>query len=256
MKYLTSAKNSFLSLLTYRANFLISLISRAIQLGLAFLMWAAIYQNTADTVIQGYTASQMFKYLLLTALLSFIFTFAPVFKLASSIKTGRLNTLLLRPISINHDSLAIFLGSSSPFILLVLVFMTISQTHIVMTLCLIGYFILSLIVWHELMFIIGTLAFWLVQIWPLRPIINGLYLLFGGLLFPLDILPPFIYQLFRFFPISLVSSDFVELIVKEEQSLQLMVVYSVALIGWYLVLKVCANFLFKKGLKKFEGVGL
>lgn len=242
--------------MTYKTNFLISLFSRTIQLGLSFLIWIAIYKDSQSTVINGYTQSQMLYYLLLTALLSFIFTFSPLFNLARSIKTGQLTTLLLRPISINFNSLSVFIGSSTPFILLLIITILSIQFTIMTTIMLVFYFVLSLIVWHELMFIIGMLAFWLVQIWPLKPIINSLYLFFGGVLFPLDVLSETLYKIFRFSPISLVSSDFVELLIKENHNVFLFINYTTALIIWVLILKLLSSYLFKKGLTRFEGVGV
>lgn len=256
MKYLASAKTSLLSLLTYKTNFFISLLSRAIQLGLSFLMWIAIYKSSQETVINGYTQPQMLQYLLLTALLSFVFTFSPLFDLANNIKSGQLNTLLLRPVNIKTNSFAIFLGSSSPFILLVVLMLAVTQLNILITLSLVLYLILSLIVWHELMFIMGTLAFWLIQIWPLRPIISALYMFFGGLLFPLDVLSSTIYQIFRFSPISLVSSDFVELFIKESHNSERFVSYIMTLVIWCVIFKIISNYLFKRGLARFEGVGV
>ncbi|KRN76815.1 ABC transporter permease [Weissella minor] len=256
MKYLNNGLNSFQNTITYRANFFISIFSRVIQLSLSFFMWSAIYAGSNSDSVGGYTQPEMFKYLILTGLLSFVFTFEPIFRLARSVQTGQLNTLLLRPINIKWESLSAYIGSKLIFIfILIVAIMLFSGGNVFNVVKLIVYLLISLVLWHELMFMIGSLSFWIIQMWPLRPIINAFYLFFGGLLFPLDVLPDFWYQCFRFLPVALVSSDFVQALIKIQTAPSLIIEYLLISIIWLIGLTLMTNKLFSNGLKHFEGVG-
>lgn len=218
-------------------------------------MWHAIYAEKKFSTISSYTEKEMFFYLFLTGVLSFIFTFEPVFRLANQVKSGRLTTLMLRPINIRLESLSYYVGSKIVFITIIIVVICLF-TNPLNYLSWIVYLIVSLILWHELMFVIGTFSFWLIQMWPLRPIINAIYLFFGGLLFPLTVLPSALYNIFKFLPFSLVSSDFIEVINSTTNTNHSFVQYLIASILWLLFLNVVSKKLFSSGIKKFEGVGI
>ncbi|WP_395319707.1 ABC-2 family transporter protein [Fructilactobacillus frigidiflavus] len=253
MKYLVVATNSFFSSLTYRSNLLISLLSRIIQLSLSLFMWNSIYKSSSQ-IIGGYTKSEMFTYLLLTGILSLLFTFEPIFRISQIVQSGQISILLLRPIKVKWENLANFIGAKIIVILIAIsaIFLFNPSTGLL----LIFYLILAILLWYELMFLIGSFSFWIIQMWPLKPIINAFYLLFGGLLFPLDILPIPIYHLLMFSPIALVSSDLVESIIKYQGNHSAIMIYTFATFLWILFLRELSNIIFKRGLKRFEGNGL
>lgn len=253
MKYLIVAINSFFSSITYRSNLIISLLSRIIQLSLSLFMWNSIYQSSSQ-IIGGYTKSEMFLYLVLTGILSLLFTFEPIFRIAQIVQSGQISILLLRPINIKWENFAKFIGSKFMIILIALLaILLFSQTA---SLLLLFYLGLAILLWYELMFLIGCFSFWIIQMWPLKPIINAFYLLFGGLLFPLNILPVHIYHLLMFSPISLVSSDLVESIIKYQANSKTILLYIFVSFLWILFLSIASKLVFQRGLKKFEGNGL
>ncbi|USS88795.1 ABC-2 family transporter protein [Fructilactobacillus cliffordii] len=257
MKYISNLFLGFQNSLVYRANFLISLVTRLLQVGLSLLMWRALYLESWQTTIHGYSQTHMMQYLILTGLLSLIFTFEPLFRLARQIKTGKISTLLLRPINLNLESLSNFVGAKLILIgLLGVLTVVLTSGQGFSTILILLYALVSVALWHQIMFLLGTLAFWLVQMWPLRPVISALYLFCGGLLFPLDVLPTWAYQGLRFSPLALVSSDLVQTVLQESRQPQLLFLYLGLSIVWLIALVGISRWLFRVGLHKFEGVGV
>ncbi|HEL9636232.1 TPA: hypothetical protein U0579_001014 [Streptococcus suis] len=59
-----------------------------------------------------------------------------------------------------------------------------------------------------MMMVIGNLGFWLIHMWPIRPILNALYVFLEGLLFPLNMLPKVLYHIIGWNPFSLLAYRF------------------------------------------------
>ncbi|USS87908.1 ABC-2 family transporter protein [Fructilactobacillus hinvesii] len=257
MKYCDNLLLGLHNSLIYRANFVISLLARLLQVGLSLLMWRALYSESGQSMIHGYSQTSMMLYLMLTGLLSLIFTFEPLFRLARLIKSGKISTLLLRPINLNLESLSNFLGAKLILLgLLALLLVCLTWGHWFLMVLILTYAFISVVVWQQIMFLFGTLAFWLVQMWPLRPLLTALYLFSGGLLFPLDVLPVWAYQGLRFSPLALVSSDLVQSVLRGVHDPQLVLLYLVMTFLWLLGLAGLERLLFQSGLQQFEGVGV
>ena len=56
-------------------------------------------------------------------------------------------------------------------------------------------FIINFCMFFMLVSLVGNLGFYLINMWTLRPLINSVYLLLGGLLFPLNLLGNNIYKI-------------------------------------------------------------
>lgn len=257
MKYITSALNGFENVLIFKSNLMVQIFSRIVQVLLSIITWNAIYAGSNHKIIGGYSRTEMFGYLILASLLSILFTMEPVFNLSKQVKDGTISAWLIRPISINGESLANFIGSKLIFILIMIVYLVVTGiNNLMMALFNIVYFLFAIVVWHELLYLIGLLSFWLIQMWPLEPILNGFYLFLGGILFPLNILPQYIFNIVRFTPFSLVSSDLLQVVLNNNGENTTIYIYIFSLAIWYLILRFSSIWLFKKGIRKFEGVGI
>lgn len=256
MKYITSALNGFENVLIFKSNLMVQIFSRIVQVVLSIITWNAIYAGSNHKIIGGYSRDEMFGYLILASLLSILFTMEPVFNLSKQVKDGTISAWLIRPISINGESLANFIGSKLIFILIMIVYLVVTGTNnLMMAMFNIVYFLFAIVVWHELLYLIGLLSFWLIQMWPLEPILKGFYLFLGGILFPLNILPQYLFNIVRFTPFSLVSSDLLQVVLNNGENTT-MYIYIFSLAIWYLILRFLSIWLFKKGIRKFEGVGI
>ena len=82
----------------------------------------------------------------------------------------------------------------------------------------------------------------------------GVYSLFSGVFFPLDLLPERIYNIFKYNPFSLIGFISVRTI-QGMYSHREMAVYILVTALWMVILRIGYEKAFRKGLKRYEGVG-
>ena len=116
------------------------------------------------------------------------------------------------------------------------------------------YMFIANFMFFNFMLLLGELSFWIINMWPLRNGINAVYLLLGGLYFPLNMLNKSIYVWIRFNPFSLVTDVPANLIVSGISSK--LIVYIIAAVIWLILFRILQKYLFEKGFKKYEGVGI
>lgn len=231
--------------LIFRANTLIRLLSQVVNLGISLWMWAALLPH-------GFL--KMARYLLLTNTAALLFSTAPLYLLVNLIKSGQLTNFLIRPLSIYWYLLTDSLGGQAPLLLFYFALFLILANRPLTFIFLLIYLLICGFMFFNLMLVLGSLAFWLINLWPLQSGINALYLLFGGLYFPLTMLGQHIYAWLQYNPFSLVTDVPARLI--NCQSLTEFVPFTLATLGWLIVLFCLQHLLFRRGMCRYEGVGL
>lgn len=255
MKYLLVGLNGLTAKLTYRSNEISKLVLKLLQMMISIWMWRYLYRGSSS--INGFTLSTMETYLIITNIMSIVFTTAPTFRLAGMIKNGVLNTILYRPISVFGEGLATFIGGQFIYIgmgaILVASIMTI-QTDFLSAIILLFYFVLCLLMFYTLTFFLGTVGFWVVNMWPLRSAVNAVYLLLGGLYFPLSFLTKHNLRWLELNPFSLVTDVPARIITG--QATQPFIVYLLAVMGWIVIFYLLYRWSWQRGIRKYEGVGV
>lgn len=257
-KYIYVFRNELLLNLTYKGNIISSFIVQIIQMITTLFVWRAIYSQ--GTTIGDYNIEEMTAYLVLTSLLSVIFAPSSGFRLSSLVKTGKLSIYLTRPYSIFWENLSVFLGQKvvQAFVLIAigLVFILFNTFQVTLPniesvlLIMINFFLL-----FTFLSVIGELSFWLIEMWPLRPIYNGFLALFGGVMFPLDLLPAGFSNLIQYTPFSLFGYVNSKAMLGDLTD-DLITKYLIASICWTVIFLLIYIILWKKGMKKYEGMGI
>lgn len=255
MKYLFIFINSLQRSLSYRAQLVVTLIKVCLQLGITLFIWTTLYQVGPQK--NGYSLAQMIHYLIVANFLTLVFSTGPAFRLARQIKSGQLNTLLYRSLSLYGENLAFFLGAHALGIALELVMLGLiaKLTHVSLTtlLLLSLYLLVSLGMFFTLMLTLGTLSFWLIELWPLRAAVNACYLVLGGKYFPLTLLPKGLWAWLQYNPFSLVSDVLARLLLQPFT----LATYSrafLAVVIWWLIAFKLYQWASKRGLCRYEGV--
>lgn len=186
--YYLGLKNS----LIYRANMIMKLVLQLASLLVTVLMWKFILAESGNF-------QQMARYLLATNLISLIFTTGPVFQFADMVESGNLSLYLTRPLSLYWYLFNYNLGLQTPLLLLYLILLLFLVKSAGPVFLLLIYLFLSSLMFFSLMMVLAMLSFWLLNMWPLRSGINAVYLLLGGLYFPLNLLGP-VYQYLKYNP--------------------------------------------------------
>ena len=240
--YYLGLKNS----LIYRANMIMKLVLQLASLLVTVLMWKFILAESGNF-------QQMARYLLATNLISLIFTTGPVFQFADMVESGNLSLYLTRPLSLYWYLFNYNLGLQTPLLLLYLILLLFLVKSAGPVLLLLIYLFLSSLMFFSLMMVLAMLSFWLINMWPLRSGINAVYLLLGGLYFPLNLLGP-VYQYLKYNPFSLVT-DFPARLLTGTTDWRDFFANCLAVCCWLLLSVLLGKALFKKGIKTFEGAG-
>lgn len=240
--YYLGLKNS----LIYRANMIMKLVLQLASLLVTVLMWKFILAESGSF-------QQMARYLLATNLISLIFTTGTVFQFADMVESGNLSLYLTRPLSLYWYLFNYNLGLQTPLLLLYLILLLFLVKSAGPVFLLLIYLLLSSLMFFSLMMVLAMLSFWLINMWPLRSGINAVYLLLGGLYFPLNLLGP-VYQYLKYNPFSLVT-DFPARLLTGTTDWRDFFVNCLAVCCWLLLSVLLGKALFKKGIKTFEGAG-
>ncbi|MDD5936512.1 MAG: ABC-2 family transporter protein [Clostridiales bacterium] len=107
-KYCFMFKMSVSKEMQYRVNFLVSMVSAIIPMGMAVFMWKAVYRETE--AVYGYNYTQMILYTILAAIISNLVSAGFASDIASDIKNGELNKFLSQPIGYLAYRFLYFLG--------------------------------------------------------------------------------------------------------------------------------------------------
>lgn len=240
--YYLGLKNS----LVYRANTVMKLALQLASLLVTILMWRFI-------LAEGESFQQMARYLLVTNLVSLIFTTGPVFQFADMVNTGILSVYLTRPLSLYWYLFSYNVGLQTPLLVLYLLLLLFLMKSASSLFLLAVYLLMSSLMFFSLMMALAMLSFWLLNMWPLRSGINAIYLLLGGLYFPLRLLGP-AYKYLQYNPFSLVT-DFPARLLTASVNGREFGQNCLAVVAWLLLSLLLEQVLFKKGIKTFEGAG-
>lgn len=259
-KFVGIAKIEIKDLLAYRFSFAIWLLSIPIMLAIYYFLWKAIFAYTGEEVIRGFTFSAMISYYVLTQVVrsSTVTWIAPMF--SEEVRYGELVPHLLKPINyfffrlsaLVGDRIFLFFAEALPVFIIGLIFFGLHINQFF------PFFIISVILAFLLKFImdfsIGMSAFWFKENegflrawWIIDRVIDGSLLplvFFPGALQAISMYLPFQYCMYV--PVSIFLGKY-----------SFALVYKMLLIQvfWILVIFLILNLLWKKGIKRFTGVG-
>lgn len=263
-KYLKIFAVGWQNTLVYRWNFLLRILFEIVPLFGTVYLWRALF-GARQASIGGYEFHSMVYYFLLTALVTSLIT--PTddeWQIAADIRDGQINSLLVKPVSYFVYRLGLFLGyrvSSSLFTLPVILLLfayfheyvtlpTHFSTWIVAGVSL----VLAALLQFFLAYAIAMIAFWLLEISTVVFIVFSFEYFLSGHLFPLDLLPgwfrqvqvwlPFTYELY--FPVAVFQEKITGQQIAEGLLIQT---------GWVIAAWAFGNWLWARGLRRFQAVG-
>lgn len=250
--------------LNYRFTVLTYRVGEIAEVLVLILMWSAIYSGGAG-VIKGFTQNEMITYILIGNIFSVaVRNFLPGF-VSRDINEGRLSMFLVKPISylkyiffheLGRSLLATVVSIVSQVIVVVFFLdKVILNTDIRYILLIISMVFLAFIIELLIGFLIGTISFWTDEVDGIESSITRVKKFFSGGYFPLSLLPatlgtlsiylPFAYSFFMPAQLYLKNIDL-------HQALQGLFVEVV----WIIILSIVLSIVWKRGLKRYEAVGM
>lgn len=261
-KYLAVISNSMKKNLAYRANSIITVVSVFFSFLVLFYFWSSIYRQ--GNQIGDYSLSAIISYYVLVTIFELLVVGDnTAWSVGEEIKNGQLTSIVLKPVSYLRYKVSQSIGGISYRILMFSLpvigvifllrnFLVFSDNKI-----LYGMFFLSAILSYALYFLIyfnvGMTSFWTGDaqgfFFTSMVIVNFMQ---GGFI-PLDLLPKWFLTLSDYLPFKYLFFVPVGVVTN-----RIALDYSMILIpfAWCVGLYLLAQFIYKKGLKKYEGYGI
>lgn len=261
-KYWTLFKVNLVNSLEYRGFLIIWILTELVSLSSAIFLWMAVFRT--NNMVGGYDRQKMLTYyLLLPTIGGFVSTFISE-RLPKMIKDGEISLDLLKPYSFAASMMLKNLGVKIvqqifkiPIYVAVLYLgALIFDLHLAIwwlfagiTIAIFAYF---LNFW--LSYSLSMAAFWMDDIWALSLLNTVMLLIFGGLSFPIDIVPASYRWIFNILPFRLIYYFPVSVA-------QGKLNFSDVFIGlthtavWLLFFYLLGNVLWKRGLRKYGAYG-
>ena len=196
--YLAFAVKAFQKTLTYRFELWAELFINVLFMFIYVYLWKALYTGRAS--VEGYDLNDILTYIIVSqTLLTFNFTLRVARIIEEKVRTGEVVTDLMKPVDFQLMMLATSVGTSShtilfnmlPKFLLFYAILSISLPPSILTVCI---FIISVILGYVILFsiefLIGILAFWIVEIRGIYfVVVWGISWLLSGYFLPLEFYP-------------------------------------------------------------------
>lgn len=261
-KNLAFAKLAIQTNLEYRFNYFIDAIAQpAITTIIESILWFAIFAGLTQKQVNGFGLEYYLSYALWAGFMARISSnWMYEFMMSGEIESGRINAILVRPVSLYEYYLSQLLGYkfittivSFIFPISVIAFFKLPTEFNRLPLAiLLVLFHLFLI--HTISFIVSCLAFYLNRVRSFTTSKNLLLMVLSGELVPLDLIPAGAREFFIALPFSSGVYIPVGYITGRFDTNQLIQGFYSNLVG-LLVAGIIAFYFWKKGIKSYVGTG-
>ena len=224
-------------------------------------VWLAILKQQPS--VGGYDRSDFILYYLLTTVAWYIVGGEFARQIGTAIRSGDINKSLLQPYSVILGKAVweqawklLSLIMSLPVCILIL-YMTRDMIVFHLELSLVPVIILSLfggaIIFALIQAILGIMAFWMTEIWPVTEMNRMLLQLLGGMLAPITLLPPLVQSIKLYLHFRYIFFEPVARILgKQLDPTGVVIKQAIFIVCLFVIYKL----LWKAGLKRYEGIGV
>jgi len=261
-KYWHFFKIGFQVSIAYPASIFFRVLRHATLVTLFVVLWAALLQSKSE--IGGFNLASIVTYYMLVEIIDIIYTQTPARILSRDVQTGDLNNFLTKPLNYWKYLLSYTTGqqlaSSSLSILTVVAVFVLFPNFVTFPkelLYLLGFFVFltcAFLISHQILFTIGTLSFYVSEIAHIRQGTNQLMGLLGGRWIPLSFFPPVIANFLGLLPFSFLF-NFPIKVFQYQVSIPQMTTAILVETTWLGIFLFIGNFLWKRGIRKYEAYG-
>lgn len=242
-------------------SYTLEIISNFLFLTFLFFIFAQLWGNiySSKDLIHGFSFTSMILYLVGTETL--MNSRSRIEKeINNSVKNGNIIYRINKPYNYVWFEFANFMGKSLPY------FFIIFSVNLLIIRVIIGSFSLSLInlllyfvssffalgLLFFSLFSLGVLSFWFGEINGFRWVYQKILWIFGGSLFPVDLLPDFLKGFMNFLPFKFMLYFPAKTLVGVEGNFLANFLIQLA---WFIILYLVAQLLFNKGSEKLRVMG-
>ena len=263
-KYAAAFNVGLQSNLVYRVNFAVRGFFSFFHLIVVFILWSAAYAG--NTTIGGFNFGQTFTYFVTMIVVQFMIgAFNEDYQISDEIRNGLINQFLLKPI--NYFAYRFSIYASARLVTGLLIFIPVVVTyplirnHLILphewwrlALGLPALF-MSALIQFGIAYCFGMLSFWFLEIQGFVILSMAVESMLGGQIFPLDLLPnwlfnasaglPYFYQMY--FPVALLTGR-----ISDPAVILPMLIIQ---LFWVVVILTVCQVLWRRGLRLHTAVG-
>lgn len=247
--------------LEYRFNYFISIIGSFIPFIVNLLVWYAIDKNYNNNM--GYTFSQIVNYYFWILIIGNVLNSTN--NTADLIRTGEINSYLIKPFNYTIYSFLIDLPKRLFFIIVAILLIIVSQVwlseYIIINMsfgiCLAFLFSLAIgyVMNFLLIFILNEFAFSLTQISLFMGAYNVLLNVTSGKLMPLDMFPKALRKVLEILPFQYCGYFQTKIVTNSFDDIKDILTKFLFGIIWLLLLSMFSTFYWKQSVKKYSAYG-
>lgn len=262
-KYLQVMSGSLQEYFAYRLNFILWRVRVVVSILISFFLWKTIF--TSNNQVFGYRESQMLTYIILITFLNGMVLSTQTFRVAEEINQGTLSKFLIRPLSyfgyvLSRDVSDKIINTFFSVFEMTLLILVLQPPIFVQTSSFwLGLFIptviFSALLFFEIGMLLSIIGFWSRETWAPRFIFFILVTFLAGTYFPLDILPPPIYEFLQLLPFTYLIFFPLKIYLGMKGTF-LLVKGFIVMFLWILGLAVILKYLWRRGLKIYTAEGI
>jgi ABC-2 type transport system permease protein len=263
-KYTSVIKTEIQRALVHRFNILSYRIGNVIEIFFQLVIWGIIFQHT--DVVRGYTYGEMIAYISFGWLfLYFTGTYGLENVIEDQIFEGKITEFLVKPISYLRYIHFFSLGRNSISILatvliqIAIIFfyrdVIVVNFDFLSGIILVPMIIMAFILRLLFSIILGLTAFWTTRIAGIDYSANVIIKFFSGSYFTLALLPPLALTICKFLPFAYTFYFPTQLFLGKINAREGFEALGIEIL-WIFVLYGIIKLMWKRGVKKYEGVGI
>ncbi|MFD2671106.1 ABC transporter permease [Marinicrinis sediminis] len=181
--------------LHYKAWFWANMISKVMQLLIIYAFWNAVFANQGE--IASVSQQQMVTYVVIAMFLG-TYVYGTGVQLANSVRDGSIATELMKPYDLLLKLVSLNMGNKVmktfrevlPLVLLAMFFLSVQgPPSLAAGILFLVSAVFGILIGVHLELVVGLIAFWTVNIWGARMLVNTTLLFFSGALMPLYLFP-------------------------------------------------------------------
>lgn len=262
-KYATVFLFEIITQLQYRAEFFSHIFSTVIHLTVSFFFAVAFFEHVEQ--IYGFTFELFITYTLLSNIVNSLTGTRIQWDVAESIKSGGLSIFLTKPLRYNAAAFSrelawkavSLLFNGTMLALITIVFANTFRLEVIISRIPIFALLatLSYLLRRSMLILVGFAAFWAKDIGGISNFVSNIIGILGGSWIPLDFLPV-ISNILKFLPFSYITYFPVIVLISKEISIEQGLYIAILQLIWILLFSILANFMWRKGIRQYEAVGI
>jgi ABC-2 type transport system permease protein len=208
-KYRAAFSVGLQSNLVYRVNFAIRGFFSFFHLVVVFILWSAAYAGSS--LIGGFNFPQTFTYFVALIVVQFMIgAFNEDYQISEDIRNGLINQFLLKPVNYFAYRFSIYLSARLVTGLLILLPVIVTYPLLKDYLVLptdtwrltlgLPALLMSALIQFGIAYCFGMMSFWFLEIQGLVILSMALESVLGGQIFPLDLMPEWLFRISQYLP--------------------------------------------------------